>query len=111
MKPDIQLNTVFTGTVTALAFGTVATLPLPWLSSIFPPIASQPHVAGAAAAGADGATMLLYVSPAVFAFLGFGFGFCMAKVFNLSRLRSEVQKTPPDTDETKARAAVLTDAA
>lgn len=111
MKADIQLNTVFTGTVTALAFGTLATLPLPWLSSIFPPIASQPQVAGAAASGADGVSILLYFSPVVFAFLGFGFGFCMAKVFNLSRLRTEVQKTPPDADEAKARAAVLNDAA
>lgn len=110
MKADIQLNTVFTGTVSAIAFGTVATLPLPWFSSTFPAIASQPHVAGAAA-GVDVATTLLYFSPVVFAFLGFGFGFCMAKVFNLSRLKPEVQENTADADDSRARAAAFNDAA
>lgn len=110
MKADIQLNTVFTGTISAIAFGTIATLPLPWLSSVFPPITSQQHVAGGVA-GSDGVTTLLYFSPAVFAFLGFGFGYCMAKVFNLSRFKPEVQETPPDAEAVNARAAVLTDAA
>lgn len=111
MKADTQLNTLFTGTVTALIFGTVATLPLPWISAMFLPVGSQQAELAGAAAASDGAMILLYFAPAVFAFLGFGFGFCMAKIFNLSRSKAEGQQTPADAGSNKARAAVLNEAA
>jgi hypothetical protein len=111
MKADTELNTLFTAVVTALFFGTMATLPLPWVSSMFLPVGSQQAQFAGAAAGSDDAMVLLYLAPAVFAFLGFGFGFCMAKVFNLSRRDAQSQQMPPDASANKARAAALSDAA